>query len=244
MKHTFKFTLEGVGVNPHYESRDFYFVNYLLETVAKTFYTYKLTAYHLQQEKKSWIISDIYVEHFGKPLKWMDEIEVQLGFRNTKGLRVAIDFEVYHKEKRMAIATMQWTVIDEIKRRPMAHPLVEEKLPRAENLPFEGFKFPRLKGVDISTGFEQEVTYSVIDFNHHLNAYQYFRFAYDALATNFKDKHYPVKFQAKFEREIMLSDVAKVNAHTQDLHSDIQILRCTSSDDCSSFKLSVDWAKR
>lgn len=244
MTQQYQFTLEGMGMNPHYESRDFYFLNYLFESVAKILLPYKLTAYHLQQENKSWVISDILVELYTKPLKWMDKMEVYVGFRNTKGLRIAIDFEAFHNKEKIAQATMQWTVIDEIKRRPMAHPLVEKKLPLWETAPYKGFKFPKIDAINEVISVEKEVSYSDIDFNHHLNAYQYFRFIYDSLPTSFIDQHYPVKYQAKFEREIMLGQMAKMSTTFDKMQSKHKITRSQEGQECCSFKLKVDWAER
>lgn len=244
MTQQYQFTLEGMGMNPHYESRDFYFLNYLFESVAKILLPYKLTAYHLQQENKSWVISDILVELYTKPLKWMDKMEVYVGFRNTKGLRIAIDFEAFHNKEKIAQATMQWTVIDETKRRPITHPIVEEKLPLWKNPPYKGYRFPKLAPIDAPHSQEKEVTYSLIDFNHHLNAYQYFCLAYDALPIDFVEQHYPIKFQAKFEREIMLGEMAKMSFLIDKMHSEHKITRCKGGDECGSFKLNVDWAKR
>ena len=244
MNHKYKFKVESVGINPHYESGDFYIVNYLLATMANTYTSYRLAAFHLQEEDKSWIVSNIFVEYFAKPLQWTNEIEVSVGFRNTKGLRVLCDLEMTRKGEKIAQATMQWTVIDEIKRRPVAYPAVEEKIALSENLPYDGFNFPKMLPIEALIAAEQKVTYSTIDFNHHLNAYQYFRFAYDAMPAEFIDNHYPVKFQAKFEREIMLGETAKMAHNIDDLHSEHIIIKSNDEGESASFRLSVDWAKR
>jgi len=244
MTHQYQFTLEGVGINPHYESRDFYFITYLLESVAKTFYKYDLTAYHLQQDHMSWIVSDILVEYYGKPLKWRDVIDVKMGFRHTKGLRIYCDFEVYHKKTKIAQATMLWVVIDEVKRRPKIYPAVEERLPLYNNPPYKDFKFQRIEDLQLPTVQEQDIRYSVIDFNHHLNAYQYFRFSYDALPSTFVDQHYPLKFQAKFEHEIMLGEIAKMSYTLDNLSSYHKITCLKNGQESTSFKLKVEWNKR
>ncbi len=244
MNHKYKFKVEGVGINPHYESRDFYIVTYLLETMANTYTSYRMAAFHLQEEDKSWIVTNIFVEYMAEPLQWTDEVEVSVGFRNTKGLRVLCDLEMTCKGEKVAQATMQWTVIDEIKRRPVAYTAVEEKIALSENLPYEGFIFPKMVAIDAPIALEQKVTYSTIDFNHHLNAYQYFRFAYDAMPADFIDGHYPVKFQAKFEHEIMLGETAKMAHNIDNLHSDHVIIKSNAEGDSTSFRLSVDWAER
>lgn len=244
MEHTYNFHIEGAGMSPNYDSRDFYFVNYLFEAMAKTFYEYELTAYHLQEEGKSWIVTDLLFEYYAEPLMWMEAFDIKVGFRNTDGLRIACDLEVFHNDKKIAQSTMNWVVIDVEKRRPIIHPDISKKLPVTEGLPYENYRFPKLKNVEAPTNVEFPITYSLIDFNHHLNSYHYFRMAYDALALDFIEHHYPTKLQVKFVKEIRLGEKARIYASIINEHTDIQINQAIDNEENLACKMSVDWKKR
>jgi len=244
MVHTHKFCIEGVGMSPNYDSRDFYFLNYLFEATAKTYFNYDLTAYQLQEEGKSWIITDLFFEYLAKPLMWNETFEVKVAFRETKGLRVACDLEVFHHDKKIAQSTMQWVVIDVNTRRPVIHPKVAQRLPITEGLPYEGYRYPKLKNVDTPTGVEFPITYSLIDFNHHLNSYHYFRMAYDALPLDFIEQRYPTTLQVKFVKEIRLGDKARIYASLNEEKTDIQINQVHNDEENLACKMQVEWKKR
>lgn len=244
MEHIYNFHIEGAGMSPNYDSRDFYFLNYLFEAMAKTYYDYDLTAYHLQEEGKSWIITDLLFENYTKPLIWMESFDIKVGFRNTEGLRIACDLEVFHNAKKIAQSTMHWVVIDVEKRRPIIHPDVAKKLPITKELPYKNYRFHKLKDVNTPTGIEFPITYSLIDFNYHLNSYHYFRMAYDALPLDFIEQHYPMKLQVKFVKEIRLGDKACVYADISDSHTDIQINQARREEESQACKMSIEWNKK
>ncbi len=244
MIRTDKYTITGTGINPHYELKDFFVSNYLFETFAKHCTEQKLAAFDLQKEDKSWVVSDFFVEMFDSPLKWQDKVEIKMGFRNTKGVKVLCDFEIFNKNKKIGQATMQWIVIDFTKRRPTIHPAVSEKFITEENMPYEGFRFKPIKDAENKTTFEQKINYSLIDFNNHLNSYHYLRFAYDALDNNFKHHHYPAIFHAKFEKEIHLDDTIAIYADNKNDESHIQIKRKEGDNETGAFKLRVEWKAR
>ncbi len=244
MIHSEKYTISGPGINQHYELKDFYMVSYLLETFSRFTMDKHLTALELQKEGKSWIVSEIKVELFEKPLVWMNDIEVELTFRSSQSIKVLCDYNITHKGKTVGQATMQWVVIDQIKHRPIAHPKVAEKCTEEENTLYRQFRFPKLTEVKNKTSFTQKINSSVLDFNNHLSTYHYFRYAYDALDAQFTKEHYPAIFQAKFEKEVHLGKTIVAYTETENNISNIELKEQDDNEEYSVFKLKVEWKKR
>lgn len=244
MLYTKSYTLTGCCINPHYEIKDFYIVNFIFESIACYCAEKKVASFDLQKDHKSWVLTDAYVELYQEPLLWHDEIEVRVGFRPSKGIKLWCDAYIYHHNKEIGKATTQWVIIDEISRRPSSHPLIKTNIEVHENLAFEGFRFPPISIVDEKVEFQQKIGPSLLDFNHHLNSYHYFRFAYDALDPDFTKNHYPSVFQAKFEKEVKLNELLIAFAQTNIKQSTIQLKRKEASYEISTFKLRVEWKER
>lgn len=242
--HTDKYIISGPGINQHYEIKDFYIITYLLESYARFTMDKGITAYEFQKEGKTWIVSEMFVEMFEKPLIWGTKIEVELSFRSSKGIRVLCDYNITHKGKTIAQATMQWIVIDQEKHRPLAHPKVAEHCTETLESPYHKFRFPKLTEVLSKADYSQKVNPSVIDFNNHLSTYHYFRYAYDALDPQFTHEHYPATFHAKFEKEVYLGETITAYTETNDKVSNIQLKQASKNEEHSAFKMSVEWKKR
>lgn len=118
--HIDKYTISGPGVNQYYELKDFYVVSYLLESYARFTMDNNITAYELKKEGKSWIVSEIHVELFERPLAWMNNIDVELTFRSSQRIKILCDYNITHKGKSIGKATMQWIVLDQVRHRPIA----------------------------------------------------------------------------------------------------------------------------
>ena len=242
--HTDKYIIAGPGINLHYEIKDFYLVTYLLESFARLTVKKGLTSFEFQKEDKSWVVSEIHVELLGAPLVWMSEIEVELTFRSSQRIKILCDYNITHKNKTIARATMQWIVIDQKRQRPIAHPKVAQACTEEKHSYFDKFRFPKLAEVCNESTLQQKINASVLDFNNHLSTYHYLRYAYDTLDPEFTKNHYPSVFHAKFEKEVYLHETLKGYANTLKGKSHIQLKQQEQENEHSAFKMYVEWQTR
>ena len=98
------------------------------------------------------------------------------------------DFEVYHKEKLIAVATSTWIMIDVDKEKivKISEDIIERYKSESKSV-FEDYEIEKIKEPD---EFDSKVFYEIrkcdIDINKHVHNLNYLNIAYEALPENIK----------------------------------------------------------
>lgn len=209
MKYTKSYTVNGFEIGPDYLLKRPLIAAYFQNTMACEFDDLGLAAFHLQEEGKSWVLTDIRIDYLSRMPRWRSRISVDAWTRKIHGFRVYRDFTGYDSEGRLiAQGTSSWIVIDEATRRPQKPGIIAEKIGITEAEVFPGFRFGKLDPVD--SGECREWSFTVtsfdIDFNNHMSNLRYITAALEAIPYEYRLTHELRSITVKYSAEALLGD--------------------------------------
>jgi medium-chain acyl-[acyl-carrier-protein] hydrolase len=209
MKYTKEYTVNGFEIGPDYLLKHPLVAVYFQNTMACEFDDLGLAAFHLQEEGKSWVLTDIRIDYHGRMPRWRSRITVDAWTRRIQGFRIYRDFAGYDGEGNpIAEGTSSWIIIDEASRRPQKPDAFAERIGITEEAVFPGFRFGRLDPPD--PGGRSEWVFTVtsfdIDFNNHMSNIRYITGALEAIPYEYRRVHDLTSITVKYSAEAFLGD--------------------------------------
>ena len=215
MKYRKEYTVNGFEIGPDYLLKKPLIAAYFQNTMACEFDDLGLAAFHLQEEGKSWVLTDIRIDYHSPMPRWRSRITVDVWTRKIHGFRIYRDFAGYDAEGNLiSEGTSSWIVIDEAARRPRKPGAIAEKIGITEEAVFPGFRFgkldPAASGERTEWGFT--VTSFDIDFNNHMSNLRYITAALEAIPYAYRVSHELRSFTVKYSAEALLGDEIRVES--------------------------------
>ena len=208
-KYTKEYEVNGFDLDTRYRLKKHLMAAYFQNTMACEFADLKLAAYDLQEEGRTWVLTEMGVDYGGVMPRWREKFIVHSWTRKVSGFRVYRDFYAENSGgELLARGTAAMLVLNEETRRPeklghiaeILQPLAEEVYPeytsRIEKPEMVGEKY-RLSG---------SVRSFDIDFNNHLNNIRYIAAAIEPLPYDYRESHSLSSFIIKYSEEAYLHD--------------------------------------
>ncbi len=213
MKYTKEYTVNGFEIGPDYLLKRPLVAAYFQNTMACEFDDLGLAAFHLQEEGKSWVLTDIRIDYHSRMPRWRSRITVDVWTRKIHGFRIYRDFTGYDADGNLiARGTSSWIVIDEAARRPQKPGAIAEKICITEEEVFPGFRFGKLDPAESGerTEWSFTVTSFDIDFNNHMSNLRYITAALEAVPYEYRLSHELRSIILKYSAEALLGDEIRV----------------------------------
>lgn len=142
----------------------------------------------ISETKKSWILMDWKVKIIDRPL-YNNVLNIKTWSRGTtrkRGVYTYRDFEVYHNDELVAIASSKWVLLDIEK--GMITRLTDDIMDLYQSEERYVFEEPEIEKLEEFEGYEEKTSYTVkrfdIDINNHVHNINYLNIAYEALPEN------------------------------------------------------------
>mgnify|MGYP006302811717 CR=1 FL=1 len=213
MKYTKEYTINGFEIGPDYLLKNPLIAADFQNTMACEFDDLGLAAFHLQEEGKSWVLTDIRIDYLSPMPRWRSRLTVDAWTRKIHGFRIYRDFAGYDTgENLIAQGTSSWIVIDEATRRPQKPGGIAEKIGITEEAVFPGFRFGKLDPVESGeyTEWSFPVTSFDIDFNNHMSNIRYITAALEAIPYEYRCSHALRSLTVKYSAEALLGNEIRV----------------------------------
>lgn len=193
--------------------------NYLQESASNHAASLKLAKTDLDAMGLTWVLSRFHLQVFRYPF-WNEHILVETWPSKKEGLFALRDFEAFdEKDRRVALATSSWMLIDFKERRPVRLPeylsdLTNQQRGRAIDDPFD--RLPELEEVNAEKGFQ--VRLSDLDMNQHVNSTIYLDWALEAVPDEIRKKFQLQAMEANYRAEVVYGQkvLSQVQIHDQD----------------------------
>ena len=176
--------------------------NYLQEAASNHAAALKLAKTDLDAMGLTWVLSRFHLQVFRYPF-WNEQIFVETWPSKKEGLFALRDFEAFdEKERRVALATSSWMMIDFKERRPVRLPefiadYENHARGRAIDDPFD--RLPELQEVHAEKSFQ--VRLSDLDMNQHVNSTIYLDWALEAVPDEIRKKYRLQAMEANYRAE-------------------------------------------
>lgn len=164
----------------------------------------------ISETKKSWILMDWKVKIIDRPL-YEDELNIKTWSRGTtrkRGVYTYRDFEVYHNEKLVAVASSKWVLLDMEK--GMITRLTEDIMDLYKSEEKYVFEEPEIEKLDEFENYDEKASYTVkrfdIDINNHVHNLNYLNIAYEALPESVYNSEELNNIRIMYKHQITLGD--------------------------------------
>lgn len=164
----------------------------------------------IAETKKSWILMDWKVKIIDRPL-YNNVLNIKTwsrGTTRTRGVYTYRDFEVYHDNELVAIASSKWVLLD-IEKGTITR-LTEDIMDLYQSEERFVFEEPEIEKLDEFEDYDKKATYTVkrfdIDINNHVHNLNYLNLAYEALPGNVYNAEELKNIRIMYKHQITLGD--------------------------------------
>lgn len=213
MKYTKSYTVNGFEIGPDYLLKKPLVSVYFQNTMACEFDDLGLAAFHLQEEGKSWVLTDIRIDYHSRMPRWRSGVTVDVWTRKIQGFRIYRDFTGYDDGGTLiAQGTSSWIIIDEATRRPRKPGAYADTIGITEAEVFPGFRFGKLDPPASEDRSEWSFTVASfdIDFNNHMSNLRYITAALEAIPYEYRNTRELRSITVKYSAEAFLGDEIRV----------------------------------
>lgn len=161
------------------------------------------------KNKITWILLEWDLKVIDRP-EYGNELKIRTWARNANRFFTYRDFEIYVKDKLVAVATSKWALVD-IEKRKIA--IITEEIIKAYKMEDKSvLKIDNLEKIKMPEKFENVVKYEIkrrdIDVNKHLHNLYYLDLAYEALPEDIYNNKRPFNnVKIVYKKEIKLGDI-------------------------------------
>lgn len=164
---------------------------------------------YLESIQKFWVLSRLKLKVDKYPVH-KDNITIETWSRGAEGFFAYRDYRVLLNGETCIDAVTSWLILDKNTHRPIKMDLIGKEIPGiSENhLSFPDYKLSAIQA--ISPVFEQQVSYSDIDINLHVNNGKYVEIILDSLAPKLMGNSEIAELDIQYLYESQLGDTIQV----------------------------------
>lgn len=185
--YTTNFTLNGTEIDHTFHLKPLLTASVFHDTFARLCYDLEISAIHLKDQNRSWVLSDMHLQYEAALPYWREPYSINVWIRRNQQVRVFTDFTAINARGEVfARGTSIWLVIDLISRQPVVADQVFNRFTVENRAAIDGFRFPVIPEGEASVGSEYyKIKVHDIDFNNHLNSVRYLGGGIDPLGSHF-----------------------------------------------------------
>ena len=218
MIYTRPYTVRSNEIDHDYQVRPYILLTYVQDAVIADFADRGYAAYDLRKNGYSWVVSYAHIE-FNYPLPtWNSTVTVKIWTRETRGIRMFRDFEVFDEaETKIAMGSTCWHIIDQRTQRPQ---VIEELITPPPVVTHRAT--PELPHHDLSPFHEclGQMTHvfrlSDLDYNKHLTHTRFASGTIEMIPTSFTADHRLKSMTLKFLKAAQLHDIVTGVTYRED----------------------------
>ena len=212
-----RFTIRSYEVDVDYTIQFPVICNYLQESAWHHARNLSYGYFDLKRQNQLWVLSRIVIEIESLPV-WDQTITVTTWPKGAERLFALRDFRIHdHEEKLLGTATSFWLLLDGENKRPLK---LDKFLEESPILTDTHALSERYKKIEIhpeqQASYIEEVRYSDLDQNNHVNYVEYIRWCLNSHTPNFHNTHLLRRFEINFRAEALFGDRIVVSADAID----------------------------
>jgi medium-chain acyl-[acyl-carrier-protein] hydrolase len=164
---------------------------------------------YLESIQKFWVLSRLKLKIDKYPVH-KDDITIETWSRGAVGFFAYRDYRVLLNGEACIDAVSSWLILDKNTHRPVKMDQIEKEIPgiSESHLSFPDYKLPAVEAT--TAVFEQQVSYSDIDINLHVNNGKYVEIVLDALVEKLMSRAEITGIDIQYLYESQLNDIIQV----------------------------------
>jgi acyl-ACP thioesterase len=214
MRHNQTYTIRGHEIDADYRLTAEGLVALFLNTFARLCAEHNLTAYELQPQQRSWVLTNLQM-NLAAPTRpfWNSQVHFALTVAYCRGLRTDISFTARDENQLLASGASRWTIIDTVRRRPVIYPDLAQRFAWQAQDDSRPIGFATLSDLTQSAGAERFIVAPHdLDFNQHLATTRYLQWTLGIARKNLPIDHSLRSLQAKFMHEVKLGQEVEIKS--------------------------------